>query len=176
MATKVVTTPLDDKGTWWERTYLSEVLRGLGITITHFFENMLNLRKDQVGMTYQYPEKAKPLPEKYRGEHRLMQRPDGTPRCVACNCCATACPADCIHIVGADTGHDGVEKYPVQFNIDILQCVYCGLCVEACPCDAIRMDTGKITAAYFEGPVKMLDIDYLLNNHLDKSPISEAIY
>lgn len=176
MATKVVTTPLDDRGTWWERTYLREVVRGLGITIAHFFRNLANLRKDEVGMTYQWPEQHKPLPGTYRGEHRLMQRADGTPRCVACNCCATACPADCIHIVGADTGHDGVEKYPVQFNIDILQCVYCGMCVEACPCDAIRMDTGKITSAYYEGPVKMLDISYLLDNHNGKDPVSEAIY
>ena len=65
----------------------------------------------------------------------------------------------------------------MRFDIDILQCVYCGLCVEACPCDAIRMDTGKITAAYYEGPVKILDIDYLMKNHPEgKSPISEAIY
>jgi len=177
MATKVVTTPLDDKGTWWERTYLKEVLRGLGITITHFARNMANMRKNEVGMTYQWPETKKPLPPNYRTEHRLMQRPDGTPRCVACNCCATACPADCIHITGADTGHDGVEKYPIQFDIDILQCVFCGYCVEACPCDAIRMDTGKITSAYFEGPVKILDLEHLLNNHPGgKSPLSEAIY
>ena len=139
MATKVVTTPLDDKGTWWERTYLAEVFRGMSITISHFVKNLLNLRKNEVGMTYQWPEKPKPLPNTFRGEHRLMHRPDGTPRCVACNCCATACPADCIDIVGADSGTDDVEKYPIQFNIDILQCVYCGMCVEACPDQAIRV-------------------------------------
>ncbi len=177
MATRVVSAPIDQRRSWWERSYLPEVFRGLGITITHFFENLAALRHDRVGMTYQWPEKPTPLPANFRGEHRLMQRPDGTPRCVACNCCATACPALCIDIVGADTGHDGVEKYPVKFDIDILQCVYCGLCVEACPCDAIRMDTGKITAAYYEGPVKILDLDYLLKNHpAGKSPISDAIY
>ena len=177
MATRVISTPLDQKAPWKERIYLAEVLRGLGITISHFISNILDLRKNRVGMTYQWPETPMPLPPTFRGEHRLMHREDGTPRCVACNCCATACPADCIDIVGADTGHDGVEKYPVQFDIDILQCVYCGLCVEACPCDAIRMDTGKITSACFEGPVKILGIDYLMSNHpQDKSKISEAIY
>ncbi|HET6348838.1 MAG TPA: NADH-quinone oxidoreductase subunit I [Candidatus Krumholzibacteria bacterium] len=177
MATRVVTTPLKAKSPLRERTYLAEVLRGMGITITHFLKNLADLRRDRVGMTYQWPEQPTPLPPTLRGEHRLMQRPDGTPRCVACNCCATACPAYCIEITGADTGHDGVEKYPVAFDIDILQCVYCGLCVEACPCDAIRMDTGKITAAYFEGPVKILNIDYLLHNHPEgKSPVSDAIY
>ena len=177
MATRVVTTPLNARPSLRERTYLREVFRGMSITISHFFRNLADLRRDRVGMTYQWPEQPTPLPPTFRGEHRLMQRPDGTPRCVACNCCATACPADCIEITGADTGHDGVEKYPVRFDIDILQCVYCGLCVEACPCDAIRMDTGKITAAYYEGPVKILDLDYLLHNHAEgKSPFSEAIY
>ncbi len=177
MATRVVSTPLDQPRSWWERTYLGEVLRGMTITIAHFVKNMADLRLNRVGNTFQWPEQKKPLPANFRGEHRLMQRPDGTPRCVACNCCATACPAYCIEIVGADTGHDGVEKYPVKFDIDILQCVFCGLCVEACPCDAIRMDTGKFTAAYFEGPVKILDIDYLLHNHPEsKSPVSDAIY
>jgi NADH-quinone oxidoreductase subunit I len=177
MATRVVTTPLNVRLPARERAYLFEVIRGMGITISHFLKNMAGLRNDRVGMTYQWPEEPNPLPPNFRGEHRLMHRPDGTPRCVSCNCCATACPANCIEITGADTGHDGVEKYPVRFDIDILQCVFCGLCVEACPCDAIRMDTGKITAAYFEGPVKILDIDYLMKNHpVGKSPISEAIY
>jgi NADH-quinone oxidoreductase subunit I len=177
MATRVVTTPLDQKSSLWERTYLGEVFRGMGITMAHMIRNLADLRRNKVGMTYQWPEQPMPIYPTLRGEHRLMQRPDGTPRCVSCNCCATACPANCIEIVGADTGHDGVEKYPVQFNIDILQCVYCGLCVEACPCDAIRMDTGKVTDAYFEGPVKILDINHLLHNHPEgKSPISDAIY
>jgi NADH-quinone oxidoreductase subunit I len=177
MATRVVSTPLVQKNSWGDRIYLKEVLRGLGITIAHFVTNIANIRKNEVGLTYQWPEERKPLAERWRGEHRLMQRPDGTPRCVACNCCATACPADCIEIVAADTGHDGVEKYPVVFNIDILQCVFCGMCVEACPCDAIRMDTDKFAEASYQGPVKILDIDYLLNNHpTEKSKISEAIY
>jgi len=141
MATRVVTPSLDTSRSWWERTYLGEVFRGLGITMTHMVKNLADLRHNRVGMTYQWPEEPKPLPELFRGEHRLMHRPDGTPRCVACNCCATACPANCIEITGGDTGHDGVEKFPIRFDIDILQCVFCGMCVEACPCDAIRMDT-----------------------------------
>jgi NADH-quinone oxidoreductase subunit I len=177
MATRIVTTPLDQKLPWRDRIYLFEVLRGLSITISHFIRNIVNIRNNKVGTTYQWPEEHKPLADTWRGEHRLMQREDGTPRCVACNCCATACPADCIDIVGADTGSEPVEKYPIQFNIDVLQCIYCGMCVEACPCDAIRMDTGKITSAYYEGPVKILGIDYLLNNHPEGvSPVSEAIY
>jgi hypothetical protein len=39
------------------------------------------------------------------------------------------------------------------------------------------MDTGKITDAYFEGPIKILDLDYLMKNQPEgKNPISDAIY
>jgi NADH-quinone oxidoreductase subunit I len=165
------------KKSWWERVYILEIVRGMGITISHFLKNIAALRGGRVGITHQYPEIPKPIDRTWKGEHRLMHRGDGTPRCVSCNCCATACPADCIHIVGADRGGDEVEKYPVSFDIDILQCVFCAMCVEACPCDAIRMDTGKFPEASYVGPVHILDIDYLMNNHPEGvSKISEAIY
>lgn len=165
------------KKSWRDRVYLFEIMRGMGITMSHLIRNLLLLRKGKVGMTHQYPEIPKPIDRLWKGEHRLMHREDGTPRCVACNCCSTACPADCIEIVGADRGDDQVEKYPVTFDIDMLQCVFCGLCVEACPCDAIRMDTGKFTVSSFEGPKLILGIDYLMNNHPDGvSKVSEAIY
>ncbi len=97
-------------------------------------------------------------PPRYRGEHRLMHREDGTVRCVSCMMCATVCPADCIHIVAGDAADPpadmsnvpdpDAEKFPARFEIDELRCVVCGLCVEACPCDAIRMDSNAhVTAA-----------------------------
>lgn len=163
---------------WWQRIYFLNIIAGLCITISHFFRNVLALRKGRVGtLTWQFPETTRPLDRMWKGEHRLMHRPDGTPRCVACFCCETACPADCIHIVAGDSGEQGVEKYPVVFDIDILQCVYCGLCVEACPCDAIRMDTRKFPESVFSGPAYIQDIDYLMNNHPEGvSKVSEAIY
>lgn len=167
----------EGKRTWRERTYLIAVVQGMGITISHFIRNIAALGKGTVGITHQYPETPKPIDRLWKGEHRLMHREDGTPRCVACNCCSTACPADCIAIVGGDRGEEGVEKYPISFDIDILQCVFCGYCVEACPCDAIRMDTGKFTEAGYEGPKRILGIDYLMNNHPEgTSKVSEAIY
>jgi len=176
MTTK--TSSLDySKKTIWDRIYVVEIIKGMMITASHLIKNMSNLRTGKVGITHQWPEKPKPIDALWRGEHRLMHREDGTPRCVSCNCCSTACPADCIHIVASDSGNDQVEKYPVSFDIDILQCVFCGLCVEACPCDAIRMDTQKFPEAAFEGPKLIFDIDYLMNNHpAGTSKVSEAIY
>ena len=100
----------------------------------------------------EYPEQKRPYPERFRGVHRLTHRTDGSPRCVACLCCSTACPAQCIYIESGeypegDKRH-GYERYPVKFVIDELRCIFCGYCVEACPCDAIRMDTGAHAVPY----------------------------
>ena len=156
MATKVISTPLDQKTSWWERIYLKEIGRGLVITISHFIRNMLDLRRDKVGLTYQWPEQPKPLPERWRGEHRLMQREDGTPRCVGCMMCETICPARCIYIVAEEHPDPNIEKRPVSFDIDLGMCVYCGFCVEVCPEDAIRMDTQILdVCAYSRAGLKL---------------------
>jgi NADH-quinone oxidoreductase subunit I len=120
-------------------SFLPALMKGLGITLKHFFVNVTTRRHVE---TLQYPEETIPYPERSRGLHRLMLRDDDTVRCVACMCCPTVCPANCITIVPAERDDDGIEKYPAVFEIDELRCVVCGLCVEACPCDAIRMDTG----------------------------------
>jgi NADH-quinone oxidoreductase subunit I len=75
-----------------------------------------------------------------RGKHVLTQRPDGSPQCIACNMCATVCPAKVIEIDAAlDLADPAHPKYPARFEIDYSRCIFCGLCVEACPEDAIRM-------------------------------------
>lgn len=121
-----------------EKLYLPEVLRGMGITLRHLFHNVAK----QDFRTIDYPDLKKPMPERYKGAHRLTTRPDGKLKCVACMCCAQVCPAQCITIEAGEDRFDPIEKYPVQFQIDMLRCIYCGFCVEACPKDAIRMDTG----------------------------------
>ena len=123
-------------------SFVPATLKGLGITVKHFFKNTFSRRKNTDIETIEYPEQTKPYPPRNRGLHRLMQRDDGSVRCVACMCCPTVCPANCITIIPAETDDAGIEKYPARFEIDELRCVVCGLCVEACPCDAIRMDTG----------------------------------
>ena len=128
--------------TFTEGLYLVEIVKGLGVTMGHMLKNIVHQENIP---TMEYPEERRVMPARFRGRHRLMKRPDGSPRCVACYCCATACPAKCITIVAGESPDPAIEKYPVRFDIDMLRCVFCGMCVEACPCDAIRMDTGWFT-------------------------------
>ncbi len=135
--------------TWWERLYIPEIVRGLVVTMSHFWRNLtlhilhaLGLAKGtRAAYTVQYPEERKRYPDVYRGSHRLTLKEDGSVRCTSCFLCATACPANCIHIEAGEHPDPDVEKFPLRYEIDTLRCIYCGMCVEACPCDAIRMDT-----------------------------------
>ncbi len=128
--------------TLWERAYLPEIVRGLIVTSTVFLRNMGRWMTGRKGaLTTYYPEETRadfaPL---NRGKHVLTQRPDGTPQCVACNMCATVCPAKVIEIeAGFDPDDAAHPKFPIRFEIDYSRCIFCGLCVEACPEDAIRM-------------------------------------
>jgi NADH-quinone oxidoreductase subunit I len=132
-----------------ERLYVPEVVRGLTVTLFHFFRNLsLHIahffglaEETKAAYTTQYPEERKQYPDTYRGSHRLTLKEDGSVRCTACFLCATACPANCIHIEAGEHPDPTVEKFPLRYEIDTLRCIYCGMCVEACPCDAIRMDT-----------------------------------
>jgi NADH-quinone oxidoreductase subunit I len=121
---------------------VGEVVRGLWVSFGHLFNTLGRVVTNGPLETVQYPEERLRYPDRFRGLHRLLSRDDGTPRCVACYMCATACPALCIHIEAEPRNDGTTEKQPRVFQIDELRCVDCGLCVEACPCDAIRMDTG----------------------------------
>ena len=130
------------KLTFWERIYVAEIVRGLGVTMGHLVKNLFAQSEMP---TVQFPEEIKPVAVRHRSRHRLTVREDGTPKCVACMCCPTACPASCIHIIAEEADALWKEKRPGVFEIDLLRCVFCGFCVEACPEDAIRMDTGEVT-------------------------------
>ena len=92
--------------TWWERLYIPEIVRGLLVTMSHFWRNLtlhilhaLGFAKGtRAAYTVQYPEERKRYPDVYRGSHRLTLKEDGSVRCTSCFLCATACPANCIHI------------------------------------------------------------------------------
>jgi NADH-quinone oxidoreductase subunit I len=121
---------LDDK---W---YLPGILGGLLITAKHLLKNLFNRKKM---ITLNYPEEHYQYSSRFKGNHILTVKKDGSLRCTACMLCATNCPADCISIVASEHEDPSVEKYPIRYEIDILRCVFCGFCEEACPVDAIRM-------------------------------------
>lgn len=160
------------------QAYVPEFLKGMAITMRHFFKNtkemVLGQKPDPVlealedGVTTLfYPEEKRPYPERFRGLHRLTIRDDGSPRCVACLCCSTACPAQCISITPGEypvgDPRRGYERYPETFVIDELRCIFCGFCVEACPCDAIRMDTGQHAVPYDSREQFIYEKDLLIN-------------
>ncbi|NLV31640.1 MAG: NADH-quinone oxidoreductase subunit I [Acidobacteria bacterium] len=150
-----------------EALYLVEAARGLMLTARHFLVNFPRhvLRGTGIGagkgntVTIEYPEERRPFPPRLRTRHRLVRRPDGSPRCVACMMCETICPAHCIHITAGQHPDPDVEKMPVAFDIDLGVCVFCGFCVEACPEDAIRMDTGVVELSAYtrEGMIYRMD-------------------
>lgn len=141
------------------RIYLWEIVKGLLLTLRHLVTNLLDRRRMPV---IDYPEQTRPIPVRFRGQHRLLLRDDGRPRCVACFLCATVCPAECIHIEAEESDKPSIEKVPRRFDIDLLRCVFCGLCVEACPCDAIRMDTGEYHFAAYSRKDTIVTLQQLL--------------
>jgi NADH-quinone oxidoreductase subunit I len=129
MATRVVTVDRNQKPGVWP------------LVLGHWetFKNLVRTLVLRQASTIEYPERRRNVSGRYRGIHILTAREDGTPKCVACYMCATACPAECIHIEAGERPEKSIEKYPTRFEIDLLRCVYCGFCVDACPEEAIFM-------------------------------------
>ena len=118
------------------RGYLWPILKGMILTFKKLLVSLFRRKKI---ITINYPEEKHQYSPRFRGTHILTKKKDGSLRCTACMLCATACPAQCIHIEAAESDDSSVEKYPARYEIDILRCIYCGYCEEACPVDAIRM-------------------------------------
>jgi NADH-quinone oxidoreductase subunit I len=116
--------------------YLPGIISGMGFTFKKMIYNLFN--KDKMP-TLNYPEEIYEYSPRFKGNHVLTVKKDGSIRCTACMLCATNCPAQCIKITSSEHTDPQVEKYPISYEIDVLRCVYCGFCEEACPVDAIRM-------------------------------------
>ena len=117
-------------------SYLIPILKGLFLTFKKLILNLLNKKKM---MTLNYPEEHYQYGPRFKGNHILTVKKDGSLRCTACMLCATNCPAQCIRITAGEHESAEVEKYPISYEIDMLRCVFCGYCEEACPVDAIRL-------------------------------------
>jgi NADH-quinone oxidoreductase subunit I len=125
--------------TFLERLYLIAIVKGLWITIKHFFRKKA---------TIHYPEQVRAFSPVYRGRHMLKRDEQGRENCTACGLCALSCPAEAITMKAAERkpGEEHLyreEKYAEIYEINMLRCIFCGLCEEACPKDAIYLTISK---------------------------------
>src|SRR5215469_9495367 len=101
--------------------------------------------------TVQYPEVVQPTAPRFHGRHQLNRWPDGLEKCIGCELCAWACPADAIYVEGADNTEEERyspgERYGRVYQINYLRCILCGLCIEAPP---HPMRLGETERDYYE--------------------------
>jgi NADH-quinone oxidoreductase subunit I len=114
------------KMTFLERMYLIAIVKGLWITIKHFFRKKA---------TIHYPEQVRAFSPVYRGRHMLKRDEQGRENCTACGLCALSCPAEAITMKAAERkkGEEHLyreEKYASKYMKSICCVVFSVDCVK----------------------------------------------
>jgi NADH-quinone oxidoreductase subunit I len=107
------------------------IAAGLRVTLPYNFARTV---------VVQYPDVEPALQERYRGFHVYQIE-----RCIACEACARACPAECITV--GKTGARKLDKTRdivvggamTEYKINHSTCLLCGLCTEVCPTECLKM-------------------------------------
>jgi NADH-quinone oxidoreductase subunit I len=114
MKTRIVKRPQLSFG---ERIYLWTVVKGLLLTIKHFFgvcADLFHWKTKKTAITMQYPEERWDFKDNFRGAPALVMDQFGREKCVACQICEFVCPPKAITIWPAEFADHGnnIEKYP----------------------------------------------------------------
>ncbi len=150
-----------------------DLLKGLKVTFRELFRK---------SVTDKYPKEFRDKPQRFHGRHVLNKYEDGMEKCIGCELCAGACPAQCIYVRGEDNPEENPvspgERYGFIYEINMLRCIYCALCVEACPTEAItmtslfEMSVANRSEAVFDKSVLLVDEEGNPNTHEEQTKLT----